>query len=162
MTRENMMAAQAPKQLVAEEVTQQMRHAGLNRAFLTAQLLTGNAAQAEHAVMGAIAAWGPGPGERDFMEHVVRTALGPKYENVQPPKDDKPFAEWPAELRAILHLPLPLRHCYVLRVLIGSSREACARVLGLTAQGIDESTTAALHMLPQLMKRPQMAAGCRA
>jgi DNA-directed RNA polymerase specialized sigma24 family protein len=56
----------------------------------------------------------------------------------------------PEELRAVLTLAPPIRRCFVLRSLAGMSAQACARLLGLLPNQVDEYAGAAHRCLATL------------
>jgi hypothetical protein len=109
----------------AEVANQQ--HAGINRAFLAAYLLTGGAEQAERAMMEAIALWSPGQSDNELFELVLPAAVEGTAGDVEeiPNGADSPDTPLPAELQAVLRLAPQLRQCYVWRVLVGLPRLAC-------------------------------------
>ena len=126
----------------------------LNRAFLAARLLTGSAGQAETAVQDAIGLWDPDEDtEEALFQEVLKAAVRFPAEFAV---SNWGVSNWreagsplPAELQAVLRLSPRFRQCYVLRVLLGQSREACSRLLGLTSERIDEYTCSALRALAQ-------------
>jgi len=142
----------------AEAANQQLQHPGIDRAFLAAHLLTGGSEQAECVIMGAIASWGPEQSEDELFEQVLRAAVRNPVEDEQllANQADLPGASLPSELQAVLRLAPQLRQCYVLRVLVGLPRQACAALLRLSLQRIDQYTCAALRCLP-LLARPASA-----
>jgi DNA-directed RNA polymerase specialized sigma24 family protein len=122
-----------------------------SRAFLAAHLLTANAEQAESAVMEAIASWDPDDDcEEALFERVLNIALRGQPSDVP----DSPASFLPAELQAVVHLSPQLRRCFVLRILVGLSRQACARLLHWESRQVDQYTSAALKVLPFLTGRP--------
>ena len=92
-------------------------------AFCTSLPLTGSVAHAESVVMEAIEFWSPS----DTVSQFIRE-----------------------ELRPLLLMPDRHRHCFMLRMLVNLSRQACARILGLTGLQVDRYTTAAVSDLAQL------------
>ena len=115
----------------------------VSKAFRTAHFLTTNIRQAERAVLEAIDSFDP---DRDTGESVfqraVLAALKCASSEWQPTESLEP-----PELRAVLSLPDNLRRCFVLRVLVGFSRPACARLLNMTIATVNEYTCAALQRL---------------
>ena len=122
----------------------------ITRTFFVAYLLTGSTAQAEDAMLEAIASWSADRSENELFEQTIRAALRPKDE--QAPHmgvaTDSDYVRLPAELQAVLRLTSPLRHCFVLRTLVGMSRQACSRLLELTMPCVDQHTCDALRSLP--------------
>jgi hypothetical protein len=49
----------------------------------------------------------------------------------------------PAELQNVLNLPLKLRHCFVLRVLIGLPKETCSQMLQVDDDELQKSVASA-------------------
>ena len=116
----------------------------LDRSFNAAHLLTASVRQAEAAVLKAIDWFDPNlETEEGLFRHALRAAVGipPEWEL------GSAVRALPAELQAVLNLPRELRHCFVLRVLIGMSRQACGELLGLNVQKVDESTFTAVRRL---------------
>jgi len=124
----------------------------IGKAFLTAQLLTASAAQAESAVTAALDGWdAEGDGEDALFHRVVNEAV----RNGDPdslPRDLQPdqSESLPPELEAVLKLAPRIRQCFVLRILVGLSPQACARLLRLDSQQVDEHACSALERLPSL------------
>jgi hypothetical protein len=56
----------------------------------------------------------------------------------------------PFELGCVLHLQPDLRHCYVLRILVGLSREVCAWLLHTDVEQISQRTQSAVNDLAQV------------
>ena len=119
-------------------------------AFCTALLLTGSVAYAELVVIEAIELWNPS----DTVEGAFTRSVIDKSLQVREPAD-----VWAAspllrkELRPVLRLSDTHRYCFVLRVLKNLSRQACARILGLTGLQVDRYTTAALAALARRSER---------
>ena len=61
----------------------------------------------------------------------------------------------PVELQHVLHLARNLRHCFVLRLLVGLSRALCAWLLHLETRQIDERTCAAVLELAMVRRGTQ-------
>jgi hypothetical protein len=137
----------------AEVANHPLQHAGINRAFLAAHLLTGSAERAERAIMEAIALWDLDQSDNELFEQVLRAAVQGTVEDVQaiPNGAGSPNTHLPAELQAVLRLAPQLRQCYVLRVLVGLPRQACASLLHLSSQQVDHYTCAALRCFPFLV-----------
>jgi DNA-directed RNA polymerase specialized sigma24 family protein len=124
----------------------------LDRAFLTAHLMTGNREQAEVAVLEAISSWDPESGTREILfEEVLRAAVRNPEAYASPGWKEKLAGEpaLPAELQAVLRLSPRYRQCVVLRILLGRSREACARLLGFPPEGVDDCVCRALRSLAE-------------
>jgi len=118
---------------------------GIGKAFLTAHLLTANRKQAENAVLEAILHWDLDQGtEEAFLHRVAHAAIRAQDECESSGADCLPL-----ELQAVLDLSPRQRRCFVLRVLVGLSRQACARLLHLDIFHVDRYTCEALKYLPQ-------------
>lgn len=121
----------------------------IRRAFGTAHLLTANLQQAESAVLKAIELFDPHVDtvEALFQYTVHAASLNPTEPMPSaashPPEPTNSFL--PVELQAVLNLSRDLRHCFVLRVLAGWSRLACARLLNLQGRKVDRYTCVALR-----------------
>jgi len=118
----------------------------LDVAFRTALLLTGDTRTAEAAVMHGIGVCedlSPGglliAAVRSAVRRRTKSSDGPcKVECLSP------------ELRRLFWLqPLP-RHCFVLRVLVGLSPEACAALLEVSVSEFEDAVYRALTQLPLL------------
>ena len=118
----------------------------LDVAFRTALLLSGDTRTAEVAVMHGIGVCedlSPGglliAAVRSAVRRRTKSSDGPcKVECLSP------------ELRRLFMLqPLP-RHCFVLRVLVGLSPEACAELLEVSVTEFEDAVYRALIQLPLL------------
>jgi len=122
----------------------------ISRAFRTAHLLTASIQQAESAVLEAIDSFDPdGETEETLFRYVVHAAVRSSVEHILPSASNQSESAMflPVELQAVLNLPPNLRRCFVLRVLVGLSRQICARLLRLDARRVDQYTCAALQCL---------------
>src|SRR5260370_9550538 len=110
-------------------------------AFRAAYLLTASIQQAEAAVLAAIDRFDP---DRDTKEILLQNAIRAA---VQCPSTQSQSAEaLPLpELQAVLSLPATLRRCFVLRVLVGLSRSACAGLLRFSVGDVNGYTCSALQ-----------------
>jgi hypothetical protein len=121
----------------------------LNKAFLTAVLLSGSVASAEAAVLASIRLL-------DDRESLLETAMIEAIA-ASTDGDESARALLPVELRRVLDLPMLNRHCYVLRVLVGLRRAGCARILRLEAVRVDEVICAAARMLAGMVEQEKLA-----
>jgi DNA-directed RNA polymerase specialized sigma24 family protein len=124
----------------------------ISRAFLAAHLLTANQEQAESAVLEAILHWEVEEETEEAFLHCVAHAAIETQVGYSSSSDDPVAAEsfLPVELQAVLDLLPQLRRCFVLRVLVGLSRQACARLLQLSVFNVDQYTCEALEYLAQV------------
>jgi DNA-directed RNA polymerase specialized sigma24 family protein len=128
----------------------------IGRAFLAAHLLTASTEQAESAIIEAMESWDPEDDSDEVLfQEVLSSALQADVECVPSSSNDpdSPKSVLPPELKAVLHLPPQLRRCFVLRILVGFSRQICARLLHLPSRQVDEYTHEALQRLPFLAER---------
>jgi hypothetical protein len=118
-------------------------------AFLIAHLLTGSVEQAESAMLDAIDRWDSDDGEAALFRQVLDTAVQRPigYALLTFNSTTSPGALLPAELQVVLRLSPHLRQSFVLRILVGLSREACAGMLHVSCARVDEFTCAALRCL---------------
>jgi len=121
----------------------------IDRAFLTAHLLTASIQQAEDAASNAIDAWNPDEeSEETLFQNILLDAAA--RTSVEPAPDSNPGASGsylPKELKAILRLTPQLRRCFVLRMLVGLPSELCARLLQLHPDRVDQYLCAAFECL---------------
>jgi hypothetical protein len=118
----------------------------LDVAFRTALLLTGDTRTAEAAVMHGIGVCEDlSPG--GLLIAAVRSAVRRRTKSSDGPYEVECL---PPELRRLFMLqPLP-RHCFVLRVLVGLSPEACAELLEVSVTEFEDAVYRALTQLPLL------------
>jgi DNA-directed RNA polymerase specialized sigma24 family protein len=120
----------------------------LDRALVTAWLLTGSLHHAEAAVLEAIETWNPGEEPEDVLfQNVLEAAARAQVESDANHPDSSDSC-LPDELKAILRLAPGLRSCFVLRKLAGLPTERCGRLLGLHSALADRYTRDALRRLP--------------
>ncbi len=140
-------------------VTAQNLHKTVDRAFITALLLTANAERAEAAILNGtrVMDLDDTPGDA-LLRATVNAALEPQREASErtPEQLERASSMLPLELRRVLHLSTDLRHCFVLRVLMGLPRQACARLLRLDDGQIDERTCTAMLELPAIERQKSL------
>ena len=120
----------------------------LPKLFTTALLLTADAAQAENAVLEAIRSTGPDHGGSAALLPATVAAAIRKHAIPQSPEAVKRrFSLLPWQLNAVIYLSPRLRHCFVLRVLLGWSRKVSARALQVEVGELDEHTRVAAARL---------------
>jgi DNA-directed RNA polymerase specialized sigma24 family protein len=124
----------------------------IDRAFLTALLLTGSAERAEDAVIEALDLWDEEEEHDELMYAAARAAVASRSESKKLAGEELESAMLlvPAELRGVLRLSSELRQCFVLRILLGLSTRACARALELHVRQVDRCTAAALEKVSSL------------
>jgi hypothetical protein len=123
---------------------------GLSQCFLTAILLTANKRRAEAAVLESISL-----SECEFTSNsallrgTIKASLAGSdgFDEQAAGELAEAGSTLPAELRHVLHLSQDFRQCFVLRILLGLSGDACASLLGLDVQHIDELTCASVFQL---------------
>ena len=133
--------------------TPMARNSGLSeavdQAFVTAYLLSGNADRAESAVAESIERMSL---EDSFGDELLQGAVKAAIRRRERPWS--PLEEWepasvklPLELRRVLCLEPSIRQCFVLRVLVGLSSDACAALLDSVADQVDRGACAAMLQL---------------
>jgi hypothetical protein len=118
----------------------------LGKAFVTALLLTGNLDEAETAVLDGIRSLDPdGELEEALVRHTVSAAIQRRPEvQISIEELRQPSSILPDELRPLMYLSPHLRHCFVLRVLLGWPAEICAELLNLEIFQMEALTRAAM------------------
>jgi DNA-directed RNA polymerase specialized sigma24 family protein len=111
-------------------------HRAIDRAFVTAMLLTGSSRRAEAVVLDAINLWNP---NEPFEEAIIRGAIQTETLPVSPEES----STLPPELSGVLHLPPRFRQSFVLRILMSLPAQDCARLLHLETHQVDEYASAA-------------------
>ena len=125
-------------------------HYPLSRAFIAAHLLTASADQAERALEEAIDSWNPEEdGEEALFYRVLDVAVRRPSALSKSIEPEARSTLLPS-LQGVLRLAPRLRHCFVLRVLVGLSKQDSAQLLRLHTREVDEYTRAALKHLPSL------------
>jgi DNA-directed RNA polymerase specialized sigma24 family protein len=121
----------------------------LGRSYRTVLLLAGSAARAEDAMFEAIHAMDPDQiSEEALVRGAITAAVTAGRAAPAKRRDSDPASSaLPPELRRVLRLPTDLRHCFVLRILAGLSREDCAQLLTLSIPAVDERTCDAARRL---------------
>ena len=125
----------------------------IDRAFMTAVLLTRSSHRAERAVTRAILSDDCVSRGEEILRSTVEAAIDADVP-VPPVKTEETAAAisaLPPGLQAIIQLTTQLRQCMVLRVLLGWSRTDCAAMLRMSLAEIDEYTSAATCALACLV-----------
>jgi len=122
------------------------------RAFLSAFLLSGSTERAEAAVLEGIASLDSddATGEPLLQATVCAAVVEGNAARRRTIELEPFFWTLPFELQCVMHLPQDLRQCFVLRILGGLPREACASLLGCEIDQIDQNTCTALVELSAL------------
>jgi len=128
----------------------------LEDAFIAGLLLTGSVERAEAAILESVRMSCP---DDLFSESLFRRAVHYSIDQCIELKSkkhndlDRARSILPFELCCVLNLSQQLRYCYVLRILIGLSREVCAWLLHMDTSQIDQHTCAAMVQLPLIQQR---------
>jgi hypothetical protein len=118
----------------------------LDMAFRTALLLTGDTRTAEVAVMHGIGVCEDlSPG--GLLTEAIKSAVRRRTKSSDGPYEVECL---PPELRRLFMLQPLLRHCFVLRILMGLSPEACAELLEVSVTEFEDAVYGALTRLPLL------------
>ena len=155
----NTVLMQIPERASNTHGAPQDLHNTIGKAFLTALLLTGNAERAEAAILegNRVMALDNASGEALLIGAVNAAIEAHSETSRQTPEElERASSMLPFELRRVLHLPLPLRHCFVLRFLLGLPREVCARLLHLEIRQVDERARAAMLELPAIQRNGEV------
>ena len=129
---------------------------GLGKSFIAAILLTADMKRAECAVLRSISLLDGGcASDGCLLRGTVKASLaGAIGITEQVPEElAEGCSMLPLELQRVLHLSRDFRQCFVLRILLGLSREVCASLLGLDVEGIDERTCASVLQLAMTQDR---------
>jgi hypothetical protein len=126
----------------------------LGRTFITALLLTGSAERAEAAVLEGIKVTQRGEvsDEALLLQGTLSASIAAGADGPRAEEQQHASSLLPVELRRVLRLLPDFRRGFVLRVLVGLSREVCARMLQTEIQHIDELVYAATRALACLSK----------
>ena len=127
----------------------------MRRVWTAAFLLSGDATQAEDAVADAILSTDTDEFETEaFMTRVlsllIQRSRNSSKRSIR--KTSEISVTLPAELQNVLSLPLRLRHCFVLRVLIGLPRETCHQMLQVNDDELEKSVSSAVVQLAAMGK----------
>jgi hypothetical protein len=118
----------------------------LNRALLTAHLLTGSLQAAEQAVLEGIESWNPDEHEEVLFQKVMTAAAQAAIrKNAADPIDSESYL--PGQMKAVARLAPWQRYCFVLRSLAGLPSQVCAGLLRLQSDQVDEYTIDAARCL---------------
>jgi DNA-directed RNA polymerase specialized sigma24 family protein len=124
----------------------------LNEVFIAAVLLTGSADRAERAVVEGIETLaGDDVSEHMVLQATIRAAFKQEMmSDEEGPRQPQRAVSWlPIQLQRVLLLPRDLRHAFVLRLLLGLTRDECSRLLQLDNGKLDEYVAQAATFLAQ-------------
>ena len=116
-------------------------------AVNAALLLTGNAVSAERTALQAINSLDP---QQVTAETLLRRTIELSIQSVACRQGSDLEEQWPGlpvELKNVLEMKAPLRHCFVLRVLLGLPEELCAGLLKLSRSEVGAHACAAMNWL---------------
>jgi DNA-directed RNA polymerase specialized sigma24 family protein len=121
----------------------------LDRAFLTALLLSGSTEIAERAVLDGIAAL---EFKQISADTLLRESVKSAIRQLARFRDHiaKTVSALPLELARVLLLGPKERSCFVLRMLLGMSPGTCSELLDLQMQELDLALRAGMQALPLL------------
>jgi len=125
----------------------------VRRAFHAAFLLTGNTVSAERVVLCAIESLSPEDVNPDvwltkMLEETIQRLEQTAEREESSFEDNLPCI--PAELGRVLQMERNLRHCFVVRVLLGFPEERSARLLRLNRNQLRSRTSEAMRWLAGL------------
>jgi hypothetical protein len=122
----------------------------VDKAFVAAFLLSGNAELAEAAVLKSIGLMNlEGACGENLLHQALNAVIQPQESPRWRPKHlELAISKLPWELKRVLRLPRYIRQCFVLRVLARWPRELCATLLNSDADQIDRGACAAMLRLP--------------
>jgi hypothetical protein len=124
----------------------------LDKAFRAALLLTGSTAAAEIAVLEGIAALDADHiSGGSLLLETVKSATE-RHADI-PDEFREDFSILPLELQRVLLLAPNLRHCFVLRVLLGMPLETCSGILHLPVDEVESALCRATRELPHVAGR---------
>jgi hypothetical protein len=125
----------------------------VGRAFTTALLLTANIPQAEAAVLDGIRTLESGDAPDDKLSlAAMMAAISPSRDAMRHANGVEDASSiLPPELAPVLRLPLNIRKCFVLRVLLATPRERCARLLDLDVSELDHNICLAAQGLARIV-----------
>jgi DNA-directed RNA polymerase specialized sigma24 family protein len=127
----------------------------VRRLFTTAWLLTGNTAQAIDALVKALeSAQLSGNMPARLMSRVITFSLQSRSttECVHDHHVDSCSLTLPVELQRVLNLPADPRRCFVLRLLLGLTRNDTAALLKCTIPALDQSLRIALQQIGESVR----------
>jgi hypothetical protein len=137
------------------ERTELLTRETLENAFIVGLLLTGSMERTEIAVMESVRWSCPDDlfGEKLFRR-VIHCSIETEAEfsSKRWSELNRALSILPYELRCVLALPEGLRHCFVLRILVGLPREVCSWLLHIDIPQINQRTHAAMFELADIQE----------
>lgn len=125
----------------------------IENAFIVGLLLTGSIERTEIAILESVRLSCP---DNLFGEKLFRRVIHCSLEM----ESDFSIKRWtelnhalsilPFELRCVLVLPQDIRHCFVMRILLGLPREVCAWLLHIDIPQVNQRTQTAVLELGDL------------
>ena len=122
---------------------------GLQNVFAMALLLSGSVCCAEKAVLQALRSTDATELSAAviFRKSVSAVLTAPDPSGTVDLGVCSQLSILPPELERVVHLPREDRHCFVLRILAGCSREECTGLLNCDVRQIDRQTSRAIISL---------------
>lgn len=123
--------------------------AAFQKLFIAALLLTGSAAKAELSILEGIETFDGKASSNARLRATLNAAIAPRetiHREISGAQDLSTLG-LPVELRRVLLLPENLRHCFVLRLLVGLPLRECSRLLSLEPCQAEQNTISAAVML---------------
>jgi tellurite resistance protein len=140
-------------------ITANITNEGLCRAFHAALVLTGDAQEAEAAILIAVGLADDGvASDEGIFLAAVKASISRTYTGSAPTRGlDEGFPILPPELSRVARLTVDHRQFFVLRILIGLSRAECARLLDRDVREVDEGARAAMQELARIRQQEGVA-----
>jgi len=148
----------------AGNVDDMIAHVVTNRylwmAFITTILLTGSILIVRDQLLEGIRSLDiAATPDEQLLQTIVFTAMDQRLRSGRRQTEEMAQVSslLPVELQRVLHLPVELRQCFVLRLLMAMPREFCARLLGLDVGAVDRDTGLAAQALAQIVQAEKAA-----
>jgi DNA-directed RNA polymerase specialized sigma24 family protein len=119
----------------------------LSKAYFTALLLTGSERLAESVVLTCIDDESGDELQDSLIDRAAVAAVRRYRDIASNERSDERTTVLPVELRRVMELASPQRHCFVLHVLLGWRRARCACVLRCAGRDVDELVCEAMKQL---------------
>lgn len=132
--------------------------------FLVGLLLTGNVIAAEAAMLEAIESLDPNDvNPFSLLQRTIELSIEHTRYSANPACSETGafLSSFPLELREVLKMDAPLRQPFVLRFLLGLSKDACGCVLGWDRSSVETSVVASLQWITGERTSPEHSdSGC--